>query len=766
MYAPASLCTPNATNPVQSICTGFDWEADNVTNPSITPENIAQRAQIFVDICKMRSSYYHNKLLLPFGNDFRFQDADIEFTNMDMLMNYINNNQSYGVQIRYSTAIEYFDAVMKNSSVPEPSLAAEDTNGTFPVLGVSDYLPYTLCYASDWVNYTTCANFWTGYFTSYPELKRYTRERDQLLRVGELTYSIARASARNVTIPNWDKMFDRINILREASAVLNHHDAITGTAKTDVRADYVNMLSNGTVATEKSIEDAMGFLLATTRPVHVSTSSKALFEGLDGSSTSSITLVNPLAWSRDEVVKIPCPREDVVVYDATGALVLSQVLLDISGGDARTWHLYFQAEVPALGYATYYLRTASSSLEHTLRTVSVPEKVRGQQDMFLENDQVRLRFVSSPGNVFTLAGMTNKLEGQDFEVTQQLLTYPGLVDDMYRFRPAAPASPYVPEMGQTYFATGPLVQEVTVVYSANVSQTFRLYVSGSTPTQAYFEVEHHAAVAEAREMISRYAVSNITNLGRAYTDNGMEMRTRTRRVYFNDTATWSMISGQYYPVVTTASIRDEPTSASGAGPQFTIFTKQPMGGSSQEDGSLEVMLQRRGTFKHWSLNETLNDTSTAHVSCRVMLASKKLSENVRPQTSLEFNNPLYPVYGYPQNGTVRDVSRGIVSTYSSLSKMFPPNVHLLSMKALAPDSPYTILRLQHIYAQGQDQILSQSVSLQMDTYMQKFNLTNPYETSLTGTISLQEDTSRELTSWNVRLDPLQMRTYIVALDPI
>lgn len=62
--------------------------------------------------------------MIPFGDDFKFKDAEIQFSNMDKIIglsflliilkyqDYINNKME-GVHIRYATPSEYFASLFK-----------------------------------------------------------------------------------------------------------------------------------------------------------------------------------------------------------------------------------------------------------------------------------------------------------------------------------------------------------------------------------------------------------------------------------------------------------------------------------------------------------------------------------------------------------------------------------------------------------------------------------------------------------------------------
>ena len=63
------------------------------------PANIAALAAAFVDMVWERSAWFrHSNLLIPFGNDFSHQNAQLTFKQMDALMAFVNANESYSVK--------------------------------------------------------------------------------------------------------------------------------------------------------------------------------------------------------------------------------------------------------------------------------------------------------------------------------------------------------------------------------------------------------------------------------------------------------------------------------------------------------------------------------------------------------------------------------------------------------------------------------------------------------------------------------------------
>ena len=84
---------------------------------------------MFVEVDFQLTHYHrafrHSEVLVPFGGDFRFRDAEAQFSNMDKIINFINSNPTRysNASIRYTTFSEYF-ARLKNLKVAFPVLSA------------------------------------------------------------------------------------------------------------------------------------------------------------------------------------------------------------------------------------------------------------------------------------------------------------------------------------------------------------------------------------------------------------------------------------------------------------------------------------------------------------------------------------------------------------------------------------------------------------------------------------------------------------------
>ena len=130
-----------------------------VADPELSTYNLDDKVDAFVDyIINMRKAYRTPNLLVPFGEDFNFQDAHQNFKNIEILFAAVKRKYGDQIEIKYSSLRRYLDAVHKTGV----SLA-RNTRDFFPYADRSDA-------------------YWTGYFSSRPTSKRLIREASGLFR--------------------------------------------------------------------------------------------------------------------------------------------------------------------------------------------------------------------------------------------------------------------------------------------------------------------------------------------------------------------------------------------------------------------------------------------------------------------------------------------------------------------------------------------------------------------------------------------------------
>ena len=238
------------------------------------------------------------------------------------------NSHEWGVSMRYGTPSEYLDAVLQASTTTTttttstdarrkqaPSVAPTTTTTTFPVAKPNtSFFPY---------------QDWSGYFTSRPYLKQLSRDAHIALAAAEIMYTRSLSTTTTTTrqpstaatpspsAAEATSLWSSLELARRNAAILQHHDAITGTfcaasegcpgtdqdvGSHDVLGSYTDRLVTSIASShhvfEKSAEDElarMGWL----KPQRPSPSSLHTTYTPTSTATSSSTPATPTTISLD-----------------------------------------------------------------------------------------------------------------------------------------------------------------------------------------------------------------------------------------------------------------------------------------------------------------------------------------------------------------------------------------------------------------------------------------------------------------------------------
>ncbi|XP_045146219.1 lysosomal alpha-mannosidase-like [Echinops telfairi] len=226
---------------------GFCWDmlcrdppmVDKYGIPTSSAERLATQ---FLTIADNQARHYRtNNIIMTMGSDFHYGEAERWFKNLDMLIHLVNAQQAKGsrVHLLYSTPACYLQELNK-------------ANLTWS-LKEDDFFPY-----ADGPH-----EFWTGYFSSRPALKRYERLSYNFLQVCNQLEALAGPDANAgpfgsgnsgplTSLSSWggcppppEDRHAPCPTLGEAMAVLQHHDAVSGTARQLVAEDYARRLAEG-----------------------------------------------------------------------------------------------------------------------------------------------------------------------------------------------------------------------------------------------------------------------------------------------------------------------------------------------------------------------------------------------------------------------------------------------------------------------------------------------------------------------------------------
>ena len=139
------------------------------------------------------------------GEDFRYQNAKMQFKSIDKLIKYFNAHAN-NVTLMYSTPSKYIDAINRLNV---------DWATKY-----DDMFPYA----------DSGESYWTGYFSSRANHKEYIRRASNNLHASNKLYAlkVIDQKAGDLAISNIQNVKEKF---LDVMGVNQHHDAITGTSK-------------------------------------------------------------------------------------------------------------------------------------------------------------------------------------------------------------------------------------------------------------------------------------------------------------------------------------------------------------------------------------------------------------------------------------------------------------------------------------------------------------------------------------------------------
>ncbi len=229
-----------------------------------------------------------------------------------------------------------------------------------------------------------------GVYTSQADTKKRIRRDEGLILDAEKYASLASLFGRSY--PQDQVEFAWKNLLFD-----HFHDVMPGSGIAvnylDAKRNLEDVARSANQVTDDSLEEIMA---------HVNTQGDGV----------PVVVFNSLSWPRTEVVEVetqlPAPAKQIEVVGATGQRVESQLLaMDSVTNRAR---LLILANIPALGYRTYFVRTAgkpASSADAYNRPLMQVVKT---SENGMENGTVRLKVDPQTGCITSLLDLRNQTE--------------------------------------------------------------------------------------------------------------------------------------------------------------------------------------------------------------------------------------------------------------------------------------------------------------------------------------------------------------------
>ncbi|KAK8534169.1 hypothetical protein V6N12_047562 [Hibiscus sabdariffa] len=722
---------------------GFTFEMNDVSPPIqddvlLFDYNVQERVNDFVAAALAQANVTRtNHIMWTMGTDFRYQYANSWFRQMDKFIHYVN--QDGRVNALYSTPSIYTDA----------KYAA---NEQWP-LKIDDFFPY-----ADKPN-----AYWTGYFTSRPAFKGY-------VRVLSAYYLAARQleffKGRSTSGPNTDALAD-------ALAIAQHHDAVSGTQRQHVAADYALRLSIGYKEVEKVVASSLAFL-AESRSSTGQGNSVTSFQqcpllnisfcppseaALSSGKNLVVIIYNSLGWKREETVRIPVSTERVIVKDSEGREIESQ-LLPISNSTSRFRCLLL---VSALILLQLLKRQKALDEGKLLRYVNIKNSVTA----FAEQSY----------------GYYSGNDGTDKDPQ---------ASGAYVFRPNGTFSTKSENQTRLTVVRGPLLDEVHQQLNSWISQVTRVYKE-----KEHAEVEFSIGPIPVNDGIGKEIITQITTTMTTnktfYTDsNGRDFIKRIRD-FRKD---WELqvnqpIAGNYYPINLGIYVQDNST-------ELSVLVDRSVGGSSLADGQIELMLHRRLIHDDVrGVGEVLNETVCVTEECdgltiigKFYLRIDHIGEGAKWRRTVgqEIYSPLLLAFS-EQDGD--DWMSSHIPTFSGIDPYYslPDNIAIITLQEL--ENGKVLLRLAHLYEAGEDKDYSVMASVELKKLFPNKKIKKVTEMSLSANQVRGEMEKRRL-AWKVEggfageeskpkvarggpldptkllveLAPMEIRTFLIDVDYI
>lgn len=155
--------------------------------------------------------YRTPNVMIPYGNDFAYENANIMINNSQKLFDYINLNKKWKISVKFGTLSDYFNAILNITSNYEiKKVSIQNNNSFFPII-TGDFLHYA----------DKDEDYWTGYYTSRPFFKGLLRKTESILRTVEILHSFV--ISKNDTIKNEKDYYSIIELARRSISLFQHH---------------------------------------------------------------------------------------------------------------------------------------------------------------------------------------------------------------------------------------------------------------------------------------------------------------------------------------------------------------------------------------------------------------------------------------------------------------------------------------------------------------------------------------------------------------
>ncbi|RUS91017.1 hypothetical protein EGW08_001234, partial [Elysia chlorotica] len=341
-----------------------------------------------------------------------------------------------------------------------------------------------------------------------------------------------------------------------------------------------------------------------------------------------------------------------------------------------------------------------------------------------------------------LVSMTNKASGVQVSISQDFAAYePNMAErneGAYVFVPGTePAQPVRSNKPvDIKVIKGDLVQEVHQTFTKSVTQVVRLYSTSKFAefhwTVGKLTIRHSSGI----DIVSVFS-SSVSNGELFYTDsNGREM---IERRYDWEMSPSYKISGNYFPVTSRMFIKDDAKNI-----QLTLLPDRPQGGSSLQQGSMELMVHRRSvTDDGLGMQEPLNDVGSDNEGIiytgKHYLYLDTIENSGLPVRRKAWETQLEPTVMFTEVKRDKEINNSLAQVSFLNPGVMPDNVHLLTLDHIVEsDSTLLLIRLEHALEKEKSNGNSQEAVVELEKLFTPFDIVSVEETTLGGNFNPKE----------------------------
>ena len=375
---------------------------------------------------------------------------------MDALMDIINSNPDYGVNVVYGTIGDYMQVINQEAFT-------DSYTGDFMPLATNGNV-YSDQVEGSAASVNAGSGYWTGHYTTRPLMKGLVARADGAKHTAEIAASLSCAALgkqqHNSTLCGKDPDVDMM-ISREVTSVLQHHDNIPGTSAPDAAVNLDVRLRGSLVSSDAVMRKAAGVAAAVGK---VWTDDFSGVSRLLTKVGQSIVLFNPTAAVRQEFVEFEIVHSNNVssygdttslaVYDLlTGEAVDSVIIPPVpqpagaagatKDGFVHRPTIVINVTIPPLSYTAYSTAVdLSTSARASVAKWSCGMVGSISSDVSIGGQQMGAVSVTFSASTGRMASATTA-DGAAFQLTQQFASYHATSgSDAYQFHPDRSKFPF------------------------------------------------------------------------------------------------------------------------------------------------------------------------------------------------------------------------------------------------------------------------------------------------------------------------------------